>query len=170
MSPPLPFTIVYPCHSQIYTSLAVEMNPVRFFTRSLIGRSFTTPLSRRCASSSTNDRVHSNVEEHRKYQKEKPDNPHMTNTNSTITNDIPSVGADKTPPELISSADPNYIPKDNLPKKTQKLTGGTQESNPDKVSPSEYGVGQMEGISFRVEPLKRTGEDVTTMRARLLCP
>jgi hypothetical protein len=27
----------------------------------------------------------------------------------------------------------------------------------------------MEGITFKVEPLKRTGEDATTMRARLLC-
>jgi len=94
----------------------------------------------------------------------------MTNTSSTITNDIPSVGVDKAPPDLISSVDPNYTPKDKIPEKTQTLTGGTQESHPDKVSSSEYGVGQMEGISFRVEPLKRTGEDVTTMRARLLCP
>ena len=146
------------------------MNPARIFTRSLLGRGFATPLSRRCASSSTNDRVHSNAEEHRKHQKEKPDNPHLTNTSSTITNDIPSVGADKAPPDLISSTDPNYTPKDNIPEKTEKLTGGTQDGNPDKVSSSEYGVGEMEGISFRVEPLKRTGEDVTTMRARLLCP
>jgi hypothetical protein len=30
-------------------------------------------------------------------------------------------------------------------------------------------VGEMEGITFKVEPLKRAGEDTTTMRARLLC-
>ena len=33
----------------------------------------------------------------------------------------------------------------------------------------ELGVGEMEGITFKVEPIKRTGEDVSTMRARLLC-
>lgn len=147
------------------------MNPARVLSRSLFNRSVTTPLARRCASSSSNsDRVHSTAEEHRKYQKEKPNNPHLTNTASTISNEIPSVGADKAPPDLISSVDPNYTPKDNIPEKTEKLTGGTQESQPDKVSSSEYDVGEMEGISFRVEPLKRTGEDTTTMRARLLCP
>lgn len=147
------------------------MNPARVLSRSLFNRSFTSPLARRCASSSsTNDRVHSTAEEHRKYQKEKPNNPHLTNTSSTITNEIPLVGEDKAPPDLISSVDPNYTPKDNIAEKTEKLTGGTQESQPDKVSSSEYDVGEMEGISFRVEPLKRTGEDTTTMRARLLCP
>ncbi|TDZ25598.1 Succinate dehydrogenase assembly factor 2 [Colletotrichum sidae] len=32
----------------------------------------------------------------------------------------------------------------------------------------ELGVGELEGIKFRVEPLRRTGEDERTMRARLL--
>lgn len=34
---------------------------------------------------------------------------------------------------------------------------------------SELGVGEMEGAKFKVEPLRRTGEDANTMRARLLC-
>lgn len=93
----------------------------------------------------------------------------MTNTASTINNDMPSVGEDKAPPDLISSVDPDYVPKDRLPENTEKMTGGTQSGDPTKVSPSEFGVGEMEGISFRVEPLRRTGEDLTTMRARLLC-
>lgn len=30
-------------------------------------------------------------------------------------------------------------------------------------------VGEIEGVEFKVEPLRRTGEDGNTMRARLLC-
>jgi hypothetical protein len=94
----------------------------------------------------------------------------MTNTASTFHEDMPSVGADKPPPEFLSSTDPNYLPKDKKPENTEKMTGGEQPGNPDKVSPSELAVGEMEGASFKVEPLRRTGEDTTTMRARLLCP
>ncbi len=93
----------------------------------------------------------------------------MTNTNSAITNDMPSLGKDNPPPELVSSADPNYVPKDRIPENTERMTGGTQAGDPNEVSSSEFRVGEMEGISFRVEPLRRTGEDLTTMRARLLC-
>ncbi|KAF2196731.1 DUF339-domain-containing protein, partial [Delitschia confertaspora ATCC 74209] len=35
-------------------------------------------------------------------------------------------------------------------------------------SPGELGVGELEGASFKVEPLRRTGEDMHTMKARLL--
>lgn len=31
------------------------------------------------------------------------------------------------------------------------------------------GVGELEGASFKIEPLRRTGEDPETMRARLTC-
>lgn len=31
------------------------------------------------------------------------------------------------------------------------------------------GVGELEGASFKIEPLRRTGEDAETMRARLTC-
>lgn len=30
-------------------------------------------------------------------------------------------------------------------------------------------VGELQGAKFKIEPLRRTGEDATTMRARLLC-
>ncbi|KIV92992.1 hypothetical protein PV10_04240 [Exophiala mesophila] len=147
------------------------MNPTRVLQRSLARSSLGSSIARRGISTSTarfNDRVHSNAAEYRKDQTEKADNPHMTNTNSAITNDMPSVGSDSAPPEFLSSVDPKFVPQDKHPENTKRMTGGTQESNPDKVSQSEFGVGEMEGISFRVEPLKRTGEDVTTMRARLL--
>ena len=123
----------------------------------------------RSADSST-DRRHANADAHGEIQKSKPDNPHMTNTTSTMKNDVPSVGADKAPPDLISSVDPEYVPKDDVPENTERMTGGTQAGDPDNVSKADLGVGEMEGAKFKVEPLRRTGEDSTTMRARLLCP
>ena len=33
----------------------------------------------------------------------------------------------------------------------------------------EMGVGELEGAKFRVEPIRRVGEDDRTMRARLTC-
>ena len=131
-------------------------------------------------------RNHVNAEDYRKTQTDRPLNPHMTNTNSAIHNEkeMPSVGADRPPPEFISKVDGNYAPKDSHPENTERMTGGTQpgsgEGGPEKVSQSqstsptageggEWGVGEMEGAKFRIEPLRRTGEDVSTTRARLLC-
>lgn len=94
----------------------------------------------------------------------------MTNTSSTIANEMPSVGADKAPPELITSVDPDFVPKDSVPENTERMTGGTQKGGPETGANSELGVGEMEGAKFKVEPLRRTGEDGNTMRARLLCP
>lgn len=94
----------------------------------------------------------------------------MTNTTSTMKNDVPSVGADKAPPELISSVDADYVPKDDVPENTERMTGGTQSGDPENVSKPDLEVGEMEGASFKVEPLRRIGEDSATMRARLLCP
>jgi hypothetical protein len=108
--------------------------------------------------------------EHRKIQSEKPLNPHMTNTNSTIANEMPSVGAGKAPPELITSVDPDFIPKDSVPENTERMTGGTQKGAPGSGPNAELGVGEMQGAKFKVEPLRRTGEDANTTRARLLCP
>lgn len=34
---------------------------------------------------------------------------------------------------------------------------------------TDIGVGELEGVEFRVEPMRRTGEDDVTMRARLVC-
>lgn len=39
----------------------------------------------------------------------------------------------------------------------------------DPVPGHEMGVGELEGAKFRIEPLRRTGEDAETMRARLTC-
>ena len=115
---------------------------------------------------------HSNetASEWREEQKSKPTSPHMTNTNSTIANEMPSVGADKAPPELLTSVDPNFTPKDSVPENTERMTGGTQKGGPDEGVNTELEVGEMEGAKFKVEPLRRTGEDGNTMRARLLCP
>jgi hypothetical protein len=116
-----------------------------------------------------NAKEHKTARDHRKIQSKKPLNPHMTNTNSTIANEMPSVGAQKAPPELITSVDPDFIPKDSVPKNTKRMTGGTQVGAPEKRPNADLGVGEMEGAKFKVEPLRRTGEDPNTMRARLLC-
>lgn len=83
-----------------------------------------------------------------------------------MTGDYPKVGAKSAPPEMLSSVDPNYKPADPYPGRVEHFTGGRQESGAQKP---ELGVGEMEGITFKVEPLKRKGEDSATMRARLLC-
>ena len=114
------------------------------------------------------ERQHENVDEHRKFQQEKPLTPHMTNTNSTISNEFPSLGSDKPPPDLLTAVDPDYNPQDAVPENTERMTGGTQEAKP--APNAELDVGQMEGAEFKVEPMRRTGEDNSTMRARLLCP
>ncbi|CAG8979345.1 hypothetical protein HYALB_00002471 [Hymenoscyphus albidus] len=116
-----------------------------------------------------NAKIHEGTEEHRKIQSEKPLNPHMTNTNSTITNSMPSAGTHNIPPELISSIDPKFAPKDSSPENTDRMTGGTQKGEGNGgTTTAEMSVGEMEGASFKVEPLRRTGEDANTMRARLL--
>jgi len=114
------------------------------------------------------DRVHPNAEEHREAQKSKLDNPHLANAVSSLHNEIPSVGVDNASPELISSLDPGYVPKNKLPEKTRRTTGDEQYDTSNLNKP-DLGVGEMDGIKFKVEPLRRTGEDSTTMRARLLC-
>lgn len=83
---------------------------------------------------------------------------------------MPSVGADKAPPELLSSVDPDFVPTDSVPENTERMTGNTQKGASEDGASSELGVGEMEGAQFKVEPLRRTGEDGNTMRARLLCP
>lgn len=153
------------------------MQPSRLLYRSIRGsasrsgaktsRFISTSFSR---SAEHKDRIHSNVEGHREAQTSKPTGPHMTNTTSTISNEMPSVGADKSPPEFISSVDPNFTPKDSSPENLERMTGGTQKGAPEEGPNAELGVGEMEGAQFKVEPLRREGEDPATMRARLLCP
>ena len=112
------------------------------------------------------DRAPSSAPEHRAYQKSRVANQPVPNTTSTMTGDYPNVGTRPAPPDLLSSVDPNYKPADPYPGKVEHLTGGDMERGPQKP---ELGVGEMEGITFKVEPLKRTGEDTATKRARLLC-
>ncbi|GAB7351549.1 hypothetical protein MBLNU459_g2180t1 [Dothideomycetes sp. NU459] len=114
------------------------------------------------------ERENDTAEAHRKIQMEKPLNPHMTNTNSTIANEMPSIGKDSVPPEMITSIDPEFTPKDSVPENTERMTGGTQQGKPESGVNSDLDVGEIEGGSFRVEPLRRTGEDANTTRARLL--
>jgi len=133
-------------------------------------RCLSTSLPRRYADTNNfpNDRQHPNTPGHREIQKSRPLNPHMTNTNSTISNEMPSVGADKAPPELLSSVDPDVTPKDAVPENTERMTSGTQKGAPEGGANAELGVGEIEGGQFKVEPLRRTGEDDNTLRARLL--
>ena len=126
----------------------------------------TASSTRRFASS----REHETTPAHREHQKSKPLDPHLTNTTSTIANEMPSVGVDKPPPELISSVDPDFVPNDSVPENTERMTGRTQKGAAEDGANAELEVGQMEGAKFKVEPLRRTGEDGNTMRARLLCP
>ena len=117
-----------------------------------------------------NDRAHPNSKDWAKTQTGRPTNPHLTNTTSTIANDMPSVGADNAPPELLTAVDPKFEAKDSVPENTQRMTGGTQSGGPSSGPNAELGVGEMEGVSFKVEPNRRSGEDINTLRARLLCP
>lgn len=128
------------------------------------------PLSTSIPRTYPKPQPHENASEWQEIQKSKPEGPHMTNTNSTIANEMPSVGADKAPPELLSSVDPDFVPKDSVPENTERMTAGTQKGAPENGPNAELEVGEMEGASFKVEPLRRTGEDGNTMRARLLCP
>lgn len=150
------------------------MTPARLVLRSMRPAfTLTRPLSITTARHHASEREHDTTPAHREIQKNKPLGPHLTNTNSTIANEMPSVGADKAPPELLSSVDPDFIPKDSVPENTEKMTGGTQKKNPDGPTgskPAELEVGEMEESDIKVEPLRRTGEDGNTMRARLLCP
>ena len=144
---------------------------LRLASRSLL--SFTTssqrisiPIRRQFAS----DRQHENAPSWRETQKEKSLGPHLTHTTSTIANDIPSVGADKAPPELITSVDPDFVLSDPVSEKAKQNANGAAKDADTGVINSELGVGEMEGGKFKIEPLRRTGEDGNTLRARLLCP
>ncbi|KAH7392074.1 hypothetical protein DE146DRAFT_766111 [Phaeosphaeria sp. MPI-PUGE-AT-0046c] len=131
-------------------------------------RSFSISAARTNQFEALNKRTNDTSEEYRRYQIEKPLTPHMTNTTSTIANEMPSVGRDNAPPELITNVDPKFTPKDSVPENTERMTGGTQSA--DKVSEAnkELDVGEMEGAKFKVEPIRRTGEDANTMQSDLL--
>ncbi|KAK6602939.1 TPR repeat protein [Botrytis cinerea] len=141
----------------------------RAFRASMLNtsRPFSSTTFRFANANPGNAREHDGTEEYRKHQTEKPLNPHMTNTNSTIVNEMPSAGAGKVPPEFITSADGDFTPKDSVPENTERMTGGTQDGHGSGAN-REMAVGEMEGAQFRVEPLRRDGEHEEKMRARLL--
>ena len=142
------------------------MRPTTTFTRP-----FTITAARLEKDPKDKDPSHADVApslapEHRDVQTSKIPNQFIPNTTSTMTGDYPKVGERTSPPEMLNSVNPEYRPADPYPGRVEHLTGGRQESGAQKP---ELGVGEMEGIRFRVEPLKRKGEDAATMRARLLC-
>ncbi|EEA24181.1 Succinate dehydrogenase assembly factor 2 mitochondrial [Talaromyces marneffei ATCC 18224] len=69
------------------------------------------------------------------------------------------------PPDFPSIVNPNHKRAGPYTGKLEHLTGGRETAGAQKP---ELEVGEMEGITFKVEPLKRQGEDTSTMRARLL--
>ncbi|KAJ5631172.1 uncharacterized protein N7484_011272 [Penicillium longicatenatum] len=138
------------------------LRPIQSSYKPAINRSFGTSALR---FNDAKDRSLHNVQSYREDQTKKPSNQFVPNTTSTLTKDFPNVGNKPPPPEMLNSVDPNYRPNDPYPGRIEHFTGGRQESGAQKP---ELGVGEMEGITFKVEPLKRTGEDATTMRARLL--
>ncbi|RPB13446.1 DUF339-domain-containing protein [Morchella conica CCBAS932] len=78
------------------------------------------------------------------------------------TSSIPHVGtAANAPPELVNGAEPATP---ILSSERGPGLGGIFGSAGEK----ELGVGEMAEAKFRIEPLRRTGEDPATMRARLL--
>ena len=120
----------------------------------------SVPLSSRC-----ND----TAEKYRQFMINKPLNPHLTNTTSTIANEFPSLGQDKPPADMLTNVDPNYTPKDSVPENTERMTGGTQPGAPSSGPNAELEVGEIQGGTFKVEPHRRSGESEDTLRARLLC-
>lgn len=131
--------------------------------------SSTRPFSVSARLFGVNERAQDTAEEWRKHQTERPLNPHFTDTTSTLANEMPSVGKDSPPPEMITSVDEDYVPRDSVPENTERMTGGTQKPAPDACPNKELDVGELEGASFKVEPKRRYGEDINTLRARLLC-
>ena len=187
-------------------------------------RSLATCARRLQNSNPGNAQEHTNTDAYRQAQKEKETNPHMTNTNSTLQEGMPKVGAFTPPPEMISQVAPGFAPRDSVRENTERMMGGSQDAGPEgeavrirrarreiKESEREWSrqsteggvpkeareaiglgevaeggegykgggsyvnhtdelqVGELEGGSFKIEPLLRTGEDAATMRARLLC-
>jgi hypothetical protein len=58
---------------------------------------------------------------------------------------------------------------------SNRFNSTTSNNNSTTSSPSDQptrdlDVGELQGAKFKIEPLRREGEDAATMRARLLCP
>lgn len=52
---------------------------------------------------------------------------------------------------------------------TRSFTVSATRASDQPRGTTEFAVGELEGAKFRIEPLRRTGEDVDTKRARLVC-
>ncbi|KAB8342946.1 hypothetical protein FH972_022542 [Carpinus fangiana] len=144
--------------SRLFRRIPRNMTSIRGLTTSQRSFQESVPL---------NSRSNDTAQKHREFMLRKPLNPHMTNTNSTIANAFPSVGADKPPADMLTSVDPNFTPKDSVPENTQRMVGGTQASAPRNGPNAELDVGEIEGSKVKIEPLKRQGESEDTIRARL---
>ncbi|KAK6358998.1 succinate dehydrogenase assembly factor 2 [Orbilia brochopaga] len=94
---------------------------------------------------------------------ETPNQPHLTNTTSTLTGDFPSVGKQPAPPEFIGSVAPQRAQAEDETAGAGRVSGSdAQRSDGGPVDAS-----QSEWAKFMAEPIKRI-EDENTMRARLV--
>jgi succinate dehydrogenase assembly factor 2 len=66
--------------------------------------------------------------------------------------------------------------KSRIPSRSLTITSAVLRKNPathsetsGSDSSKDLEVGELQGASFKVEPLRRKGEDERTMRGRLLC-
>jgi hypothetical protein len=135
-----------------------------------VSRAMSTSIPR--MASDSKPKSNSNVDAYRETQTSKATGPHMTNTNSTIANNMPNSGTHNVPPEFISSVDSEFQPKDSIPENTERMTGETQDGHGKQAATAtegELGVGEMEESEITIAPLKRSGEHADTMRARLQC-
>jgi hypothetical protein len=82
---------------------------------------------------------------------------------------MPSVGAHEAPPELLTSVDKDFVASDSSVESKEGKSGSSQSKTLEDGKYTEMGVGELQGAKFKIEPLRRTGEDLNTMRARLLC-
>ncbi|KAL7274226.1 Succinate dehydrogenase assembly factor 2 mitochondrial [Rhizina undulata] len=128
----------------------------------ILKRTFTAlPRLSKAPNPSSKTPVPRRDETYEELQKSHPLNPSLANT--TSTNDpatgMPKAGAANIPPELLSAVEGEPAVSSGL--KGPGLGGsfGGEE---------ELEVGEMMEAKFRIEPLRRMGEDVDTMRARLL--
>ncbi|KAI1909554.1 vesicle coat component [Ophidiomyces ophidiicola] len=94
----------------------------------------------------------------------------MKISRATFKSTRPAAGfqLSRSPYRLISTSHcllTSNNPPQTAPGTSSVVTGRPQSGIPRK---HELELGEMEGITFKVEPIRRMGEDVSTMRARLL--
>lgn len=115
------------------------------------------------------EREHESAAVWRSIQQSKAPNQASPNPTSSETSKVTGVSEKNAPPDLISSASAasHHTGSDS---KSTDINGHTKGGRDDRGTTRELDVGELEGAEIRVKPLRRTGEDVNTMRARLLCP